>query len=90
MTERTFWNGEPVKAERVRVVLPPNEDIPPTYWYHGLGGPERDAVRVEYNDRLFFLDNADGSGWEKVISGGSPRVSHRGLPVNCEVLDATE
>ena len=88
MGDKTFWNGEPTKAERVRVRLPLDADIPPTYWYYGLGGTERDAVRVQYNGMTFFLDDADGSGWDKVISGGSPQVGHRGLPIKCEVLDA--
>lgn len=89
MSDRTFWNGEPVKAERVRVRLPDVADIPPTYWYHSIGGTERDAVRVDYYGDVFFIDNYDDSGWEKVVSGGSPRISHRSLPVNCEVLDET-
>lgn len=84
----TFWNGEPVPAVKTRVVV---ADAPhfPGYWARPLVGEMRDAVRVTYAGRTFYLDNADGSGWRKVTDGrGSPRWGHGELAVEREVFEA--
>jgi len=84
MTE-TYWNGLPMPAEPVRVVV----DTSPvsTWWCAALAGTERAAVRVgEPGGEVMYLDDEDGSGWWKVTEGrGSPRVPHRSLPVVREV-----
>jgi hypothetical protein len=75
----TFWNGEPTPAKRVVLRLE-GDGGHPAYWAREAIGSERDAVRVEYGDAVFYLDNADGSGWRKVTEGrGSPRWPDRSL-----------
>ena len=77
---KTFWNGEPCLARRVRVII--GESPVPTWWCFALAGQIREAVEVKYGDQLFYLDNDDGSGWWKVTEGkGSPGWAHRSLPV---------
>lgn len=74
----TFWNGEPTPARKVRVRVVEPEI--PTWWFAGLGGTERDAVEVTYDDQTFLLDDEDGSGWAKVTEGhGGPNSPHRSL-----------
>ena len=74
----TFWNGEPCKAKRLRVIVGPS---PATWWCAELEGAERDAVEVIYGKQTFYLDNEDGSGWLKVTKGrGSPMYGHKSLP----------
>lgn len=76
---RTYWNGEPTPARRVRIIVGPSPA--PTWWCAGLEGQERDAVEVEYGGQRFYLDNADGRGWRKVtIFRGSPSAGHASLP----------
>jgi hypothetical protein len=83
--EQTYWNGEPCKATIVRVIVGPA--LKPTYWYAGLQGKEREAVRIEYADcEPFYIDNEDGSGWLKVTVGfGTPMYGHGSLAVEREV-----
>lgn len=76
----TFWNGEPCKARKVKVIIgqPPR----PTWWFAALVGQARDAVEVNYNGEIFYLDNDDGQGWTKVTEGkGSPWVGHKSLVI---------
>ena len=75
------WNGEPVFARHVRVIVGPAGK--PTYWHAGLEGTERRAIEVWYGDQdPFYLDNEDDSGFEKVTYGcGSPTWGHKSLPV---------
>jgi hypothetical protein len=76
----TYWNGESCSAERVTITV---GDAPaPTWWCADLAGTQRPAVRVHYGSEVFYLDDADGSGWRKVTEGhGSPSWPHRSLPV---------
>ena len=75
----TYWNGEPCKATIVRVIVGPA--MKPTYWYAGLEGTKREAVKVEYYDQTFYIDNEGGKGWWKVTKGrGSPSYGHSSLP----------
>jgi hypothetical protein len=84
--ERTFWNGEPTPAQKVRVIVGPSPVK--TWWCAELEGTERAAVEVNYHDEKFYLDNEDGSGWAKVTHGhGSPQWGHSSLPVR-EVLES--
>lgn len=78
------WNGEPAKARRVVVRV--GHPMRPTWWCARLEGQEWDAVEVEYAGRVFYLDDSDGSGWAKVMTGGSPQVGHRSLPDDSEVV----
>lgn len=80
MSEPTFWNYEAAPARKVRVVVGPC--TVPTFWHNGLEGTERNAVEVSYGGHLFYLDNEDGSGWDKVTKGrGGPDWGHKSLPV---------
>lgn len=74
----TYWNGERCRAERVRLRV---ADGPhPQYWARDLIGTVRDAVRVRYGSRTFYLDNEDGTGWTKVTTGfGSPGMPSKSL-----------
>jgi hypothetical protein len=77
----TYWNGERCRAVRVklRVEEPPNGMFP-KYWARDLIGTVRKAVRVEYGNDIFYLDNEEGYGWEKVTKYfGSPSVPHANL-----------
>lgn len=77
--QRTYWNGTPTPAAKVRLRLITPKDHP-QYWAAKLAGTIREAVRVTYAGRVFYLDNADGSGWAKVTQGGgSPRWPHRSV-----------
>ena len=80
MSEQTFWNYEPTPARKVRVVV--GKSPKPTWWCADIEGQERDAVEVNYHGTIHYLDNEDGSGWNKVTSGrGGPEWEHRSLPV---------
>lgn len=86
----TYWNWEKTPCAKVRVVV--STDIPSGWWCAGLEGTVRDAVRVDYGEQKFYLDNGPwegslgGDGWLKVTKGrGSPDVGHRSLPVANEV-----
>jgi hypothetical protein len=81
MTQQTQWNGEPCTAMRVTVVVADNGAFP-GYWARHLVGTRRDAVLVDYGGRTFYLDDHDGSGWNKVTHGGSPLLGHRELIVD--------
>ena len=80
-TNKTFWNGEPAKAKRVRVIVGPPPK--PTWWCAHLEGEEIDAVEVTVDQSPpFYLENATGEGWRKVTEGrGSPTWSHSSVPV---------
>jgi hypothetical protein len=83
---RTFWNGEPCEARKVRVVVG-NSGRFSAPWFSDYIGQEREAVEVTYGGQTFYLDNEDGSGWGKVTVGhGSPSYGHGSLDVE-RVLD---
>jgi hypothetical protein len=82
MPEPTFWNGEPCHARKVRVVIGNhgNFDHP---WFLPFVGHERDAVEITYDNRTFYIDDSNGTGWHKVTLGkGSPRWGHSSLDVD--------
>ena len=75
-----YWNGEPADIRRVRVIVAKPEV--PTWWFADLVGQERVAVEVVYGNQTFYLDDEDGSGWDKVTRGqGSPGLGHRSLRI---------
>lgn len=77
---RTYWNGEPTPARRVRVVV--GASSKPASWCAGLEGQERAAVEVRYGGETFYLDDEDGSGWRSVTTyRGYPQAPYRSLPV---------
>lgn len=82
MTERheTRWNGEPCQARRVTAIVTDDERFP-MYWARHLVGTRRKAVEVEYSGETFYLDDEDGSGWNKVTHGGSPHWAHSSLTI---------
>ena len=84
---RTYWNGEPAAARKVRVTVGPSPVK--TWWCAPLEGTEREAVEVTYYGEVFYLDNEDGSGWAKVTVGrGSPVFGHAELPVAADAAPA--
>ncbi|WP_330339374.1 hypothetical protein [Streptomyces sp. NBC_00557] len=79
MTE-TQWNGEPCQARRITAIVADNDSFP-LYWARHLVGTRRKAVEVTYGAETFYLDDEDGSGWNKVTHGGSPHWAHSSLTV---------
>ena len=79
---QTYWNGEPVKARKVKVLV--GDSPKPTWWCAELAGTTRQAVEVDTGyGKPFYIDNIDGSGWAKVTIGrGAPDIGHRSLPVH--------
>jgi len=88
-TEETYWNGEPYPATKVRGIV--GKPDKPTWWFAGLEGTERDAVRVGELDGKgynapFYLDNENGDGWKKVTKGfGGPHFGHSSLRIEREI-----
>jgi hypothetical protein len=80
----TSWNYEPAPARRVFVRVGHSMNL--TWWCANLVGSTRLAVEVTYSDRVFFLDDEDGSGWHKVTHGGGPDLSSRSLPDDSVVI----
>lgn len=81
MPEITYWNGEPCRASKVTVRV--GKALKPTYWFAGLEGQKRNAVEICYSGDCFYIDDADGSGWNKVTNGkGSPGLGHRSLEID--------
>ncbi|MCI3277488.1 hypothetical protein [Streptomyces cylindrosporus] len=76
----TQWNGEPCTATQVTVTVADNGFFP-AYWAREFVGTRRKAVEVEYGDHTFYLDDEDGSGWDKVTHGGAPDWGHRDLAI---------
>lgn len=82
-----YWNFEPCKARRVRVIVgkSPRE----TWWCASLEGQERAAIEVDYHGQKFYLDD-DADAIEKLLIGrGSPRYGHSSLPV-ASVISETQ
>lgn len=83
----TYWNGEQVTADRIRVIVADTTKFP-NYWARELVGTERAAVRVVYGDSVFYLDNENGDGWRKVTEGfGTPGWPHKELAIQRVILD---
>lgn len=54
----TFWNGEPARARRCRVVVREwREGDPPRAWWRPYVGMVREAVEVGYEGVTFYLDD---------------------------------
>jgi hypothetical protein len=82
--EQTYWNGEECEAEKVKVIVADTGRFP-KYWARPFVGQWRRAVRVTYNDVIFYLDNEDGKAWWKVTTGrGRQEIGHRHLEVERE------
>lgn len=88
MSEKTYWNGEPCKAQVVVVIV--GKAPVSTWWCAELEGQQREAVEIIYGKQTFYIDNEgdgsdefpSGSGWRKVTVGeGSPKWRHMSLPV---------
>lgn len=75
------WSGLPAKGRKVwgRVVDNPRFAA---YWARKYVGWERPAVEVHWNDEVFYLDDENDHGWEKVTNGGLPSMGHRNLAVS--------
>lgn len=79
--EKTYWNGEECRAERVEVVVGDDPRFP-LYWARNIVGQRRWAVAVTWGGRTFYIDDEDGSGWRKVTEGrGMWTSGHRDLAV---------
>lgn len=79
---KTYWNGEPVRAVKVTVTVA-NKGTFKTPWFDDIVGQKRKAVEVVYGSSCFYLDDENGSGWDKVTHGkGSPHIGHRQLEID--------
>lgn len=88
---KTYWNGEPCKAERGSGVMLDSPEFP-HFWgrAEGLVGTRVPVVKVEYGDQVFYLHNVEDQGWNKVTVGkGSPGWSHANLDVEGYEPEAT-
>ncbi|MFR0354129.1 hypothetical protein [Streptomyces sediminimaris] len=77
----TRWNGEPCTALRLTAIVA-DIDAFPQYWARHLVGTRRNVVRVEYGGETFYLDDEDGSGWNKLTHGGSPHWAHSNIVID--------
>lgn len=74
------WNGEPCQARRITAIVADDSRFP-QYWARHLVGTRRNAVEVTYTGQTFYIDDEDGSGWNKVTHGGSPHWGHSNLTI---------
>lgn len=89
MTIKTWWNGEPAVCRRLRVVV--GKSSFPRPWSASLEHTVRQAVEVSYYGGVMYLDDEDGTGWEKVTEGrGLPTWPHRNLEVDQIVTEGSE
>jgi hypothetical protein len=89
-TGKTYWNGQLSACRRLRAIV---GQSPSGWWCAKLAGQERDVVEVTYYDAVFYIDNQNGSGWEKVTEGrGQPIHPHRALPISriTKILEETK
>lgn len=82
----TYWNGLPTLAFKGTAIVADAPEFT-MYWARfegdkGIIGQRIPVVRVvlegvNYGGGRLYLDNRDGSGWEKVTTGhGGPRYGH--------------
>ncbi|MFJ2719414.1 hypothetical protein [Streptomyces sp. NPDC087437] len=76
----TQWNGEPCGARRITAIVADDGRFP-MYWARHLVGTRRNIVEVVYGGETFYLDDEDGSGWNKVTHGGSPHWTHSSITI---------
>jgi hypothetical protein len=85
----TRWNGEHAPAFRGTAVVA-DSGFFPQYWAREFVGQRRAVVMVRYGGSVFYLDDEDGSGWDKVTNGGGPRSPHRSLDVVADSFQRDE
>lgn len=79
---KTYWNGESARANKVTVTVADKGTFS-TPWFKDIVGQKRAAVEVIYGADVFYLDDENGSGWDKVTRGkGSPHIGHRQLEID--------
>lgn len=87
MTEtETQWNGEACTARRITATVTDNDAFP-QYWARHLVGTRRKVVEVTYGGTTFYLDDEDGSAWNKVTHGGSPHWGHSSITIDCTTIE---
>lgn len=80
---KTFWNGEPCKATKVKVIV--GKSPLSSWWCSKLAGKEHTAIRIEQHEETFYI-NDDVDGWNKITEGlGMWTHRHRSLPVEKEI-----
>ncbi|MEU1275292.1 hypothetical protein [Streptomyces sp. NPDC005799] len=82
----TRWNGEPCTARRITAIVADNQNFP-LYWARHLVGTRRNIVEVVYGKSTFYLDDEDGSGWNKVTHGGSPHWAHSNISIEAASIE---
>lgn len=69
------WDGGPAIVRKVRLEVGSREGMPYA-WFGPFIGRVRDAVEVRVaegdGERVFYLDDADGTGWGAVTGKGGP------------------
>lgn len=83
-----YWNGLETTAIRGTAIVA-DEPKFPEYWAakEGIIGQRIDVVRVDlegvnFGGGIAYMDNRDGSAWNKVTNGrGSPSYGHRDVTI---------
>lgn len=80
---KTYWNGEPCKAERVKVIVGKSEK--PTWWCAKLEGQKFRAIKITQDGYSFYIAD-ELAAWHKIREGmGSFMYSHKSVPVDREI-----
>lgn len=82
--KHTYWNGESCEATLVRTVV--GKSPRPTWWCADMEGDEIEAIRVEYQGSVFYIQDSDEARFKLTAGRGSPQWPHRSVPVACDVL----
>lgn len=90
--QKGYWNGEPAEFRVVLITVGPEPEHLSSHiakhspglkrylWFVPFIGKLRQAIQVIQGSDVFYLDNEDGSGFEKVTIGmGSPKWAHRSV-----------
>lgn len=74
-----WWNGEPCMFTVLNITVGDFSNLEKKFrWYKPFIGQLRQVVEVDYNNRLFYIDNYDGLGLYKVLQGmGGDDFRHR-------------
>lgn len=75
------WNGEPCMFAVLIVIVGHFEEKDLHFhWYKPFVGQMRQVLEIQYNNRVFYIDNYDGTGFYKVVSGmGGEEYFHRNI-----------
>lgn len=86
---KPHWNYELCEAWLGSIIV--GEAQRPTFWHVPFTGQRRKCVKIKQGDEVFYIDDEDGSGYQKVFErGGGPDTHSAHLPANHETWVADE